>query len=75
MDVPAKRAYVMGLLIACPYKSSLSTCALYDIRSKPVKERMAWARQLTDEQIQDVIDIHKECFIRREYEADIASPP
>ena len=72
MDVAAKRAYVMGLLVACPYKSNPSTCALYDIRNKPLKERTAWARQLTDKQIQEIIDIHKECFVRRECEAELA---
>ena len=72
MDAPAKRTYVMGLLVACPYKSNPATCALYDIRSKPLKERMAWVRQLTDKQIQDIIEIHKECFVRREYETELA---
>ena len=72
MDMSSKRVYVMGLLVACPYKSNPATCALYDIRKKPLKERMAWARQLADKQIQDIINIHKECFIRREYETELA---
>jgi len=72
MDMPSKRAYVMGLLIACPYGPNSATCVLYDIRKKPLKERMAWARQLADKQIQDIINIHKKCFIRRECELNFA---
>ncbi len=71
--MPSKRVYVMGLLVACPYKSNPATCALYGIRKKPLKERMAWANQLADKPIQDIIEIHKKCFIRREYEAELTS--
>jgi len=72
MDASTKRVYVIGLLVCCPYKSNPATCPLYDIRQKPVRERAKWVKQLTDEQIQDIINIHKECFIRRECEGQLS---
>ena len=66
MDLPNKRVYIAGLLVGCPYKSEPAGCALYDIRKKPLKERIEWCDQLTDEQIQDILNVHKKCLAQRE---------
>ncbi len=70
--MPSKRVYVLGLLVACPYEANPATCALYEIRKKPLKERTAWARQLTDKQIEEIISVHQKCSVRRECELSLA---
>jgi len=72
MDMPSKRAYVLGMLIACPYEPNSATCVLYDMRRKPLKERTVWVRQLTDKQIQEIISAHQKCSVRKECELNLA---
>jgi hypothetical protein len=72
MDMPSKRAYVQGLLVACPYEANPETCVLYEIRKKPLKERTAWLRELDDSQIQGIIITHQKCSVRRESELKLA---
>jgi len=60
------RVYVTGLLVGCPYEPNPADCALYDMRQKPLRERIEWCNQLSDEEIQDIIGIHKKCLAQRE---------
>ncbi len=66
MDTSAARVYVVGLVVDCPYEANPADCALHEIRKRPLKERIEWSRQLTEEQIQNIIDIHKKCLARKE---------
>ena len=66
MDLLNTRVYVTGLLVDCPYEPNPADCALYDMRQKPLQERVDWCNQLSDEEIQNIISIHKKCLARRE---------
>jgi hypothetical protein len=66
MDMPNTRVYVMGLLFGCPYEPNPADCALYDMRRKSLQERVDWCNQLSDEETQNIISIHKKCLARRE---------
>ena len=69
MDVPDARFYILGLLVDCPFEPNPTDCALREIRNKPLAERAEWARQLTDEQVQQIISVHKQCLARKEGKA------
>ena len=66
MDLPDARVYIVGLFIDCPYELNPKDCALYDIRKKPLKERIELSKRLTEEQVQHIIAIHKKCLSRKE---------
>ena len=66
MDLPSARVYVMGLLVGCPYESNPVDCALHDIRKKPMDKRIEWSKRLSDEQILDIIRVHRECLAKKE---------
>ena len=66
MDQTDPRYYIKGLLVDCPYEPNPPDCELHEIRKKPLKERLEWARQLTDEQVQQIIDIHRKCLAQKE---------
>ena len=70
MDPFTARVLVVGLLVGCPYEAKPADCALHEIRQRPLKERVEWSKQLTDEQIQDIIEIHKKCLARKEKSGD-----
>ena len=70
MDTCTARVLVVGLVVGCPYEANPADCALHEIRQRPLKERVEWTRQLTEEQIQNIIDIHKKCLARKEKSGD-----
>jgi len=70
MDTFTARAFVVGLVVGCPYEANPEDCALHEIRQRPLNERIEWSRQLTEEQIQNIIDIHKKCLARKEKAGD-----
>ena len=66
MHWPDARLYVVGLLVDCPYEPNPEGCVLHDTRQKPLKERIEWSRQLTDEEIQGIIGAHRKCLAEKE---------
>ena len=70
--MPDERLYIVGLLVDCPYKPNPADYTLYDIRKRPLKERIEWSKQLTNKEIQHIISIHKKCLARREGNNNVA---
>jgi hypothetical protein len=66
MEPSLARSYIVGLLVECPFEPNPTDCALQPIRKKPLKERIEWVNQLTDDQVRDIISEHKECLKRKE---------
>lgn len=66
MHPPDARLYIVGLIVDCPYEPNPEDCALHDIRQKPLRERIEWSKQLTNEEIQDIISVHKKCLAEKE---------
>lgn len=69
------RMYILGLLIDCPYELNPKdcNCNLHDMRKKPLKERIDWSKQLTDQQGQNIISSHKKCLAQRETNNNVAN--
>ena len=61
-----KLIWVKELLIDCPFGNALSDCPLIELRNTPVKGRLRVAEQFTENELDEIIDYHKNCFERRE---------
>ena len=66
MEPSSERLLVMGLVVGCPHESNPTECTLNDVRTKPVSERVEWARKLADEQVKQILRIHRDCSADRE---------
>ena len=66
MDIPDTRIFIAGLLVDCPYEPNPADCALHNIRKKPMKERTEWSKQLSNEQVKQIVNIHKQCLKEKE---------
>ena len=72
MHLPDARLFVVELLMDYPYEPNPESCALHDIRQKPIRERIEWSKQLTNEEIQGIITVHKECLVEKEGRAGLS---
>ena len=66
MELSDARVFIVGLLIDCPYEPNPADCALHDMRKKTLKEKIEFSRRLTEEEVQHIIDTHKNCLSRKE---------
>jgi hypothetical protein len=66
MELEHKRIWVKGLLIECTMKQVLEDCPAYELRKLPVEERMRIADEMSADQIEFIIQYHRECLSRRE---------
>ena len=62
MDLPEARVFVAGLLIDCPYEPNPTDCALREMRNKSLEEKLDFSGRLTKEEVQHILDIHKNCL-------------
>ena len=54
---------VLDLAVVCPHDNSNPPfCPLYKVRKLGPEERIKWALQLSDEEIDDIVIHHKVCF-------------
>jgi hypothetical protein len=66
LDIEEKRIWVQGLLIECPMGTHLDDCPAKELRKIPLKERVNLVKEMTDDQIDQIINYHRACLIRRE---------
>ena len=66
MDLSDARVFLLGILVACPYGPNPKDCILHDMRKKSMKERLNFSQQLTENEVQYIIDIHKKCLSQKE---------
>jgi len=58
---------LVGLVFACPATcGNPPACPLHDIRHRPVSERVAWVKKLTDAERLQILDWHEQCLARQE---------
>lgn len=55
----------MGLLTKCPLEHHLSTCPMKGYRTLPMNERFLVSKQLTEQQIDEIIAHHTRCMNAR----------
>lgn len=65
-DFLEKRTLAHGLAFACPMPPQLPTCSFREIRKLPEEERFDVVNNMTEQQINVLIDTHKKCLRRRE---------
>jgi hypothetical protein len=61
------RARVFGLLVACPLDdrgtgAASQSCTLESARQLPLRERAAWVKSLSIEELKRILAEHDECF-------------
>ncbi len=61
-----KRIWARGLLVGCPFKTSLEDCPLKGVRELPMKERIAKVDEMFDTELDMVLDHHWECQTKRD---------
>ena len=66
MDLNDARSHVVALLIKCPYEANVTDCYLYDMRRKSLLDNMETSKRLTEEEVQHILAVHKECLSRKE---------
>ena len=69
MDMPSARAFIVGLLIECPYGLDTRSCILFDYRKKSLKGKLELSKQLTEEKVKNIIATHKYCLLQNEGES------
>ena len=69
MDMPSARAFIVGLLIECPYGLDTRSCILSDYRKKSLKGKLELSKQLTEEKVKNIIATHKYCLLQNEGES------
>ena len=69
MEIPIEdlRARVFGLLVAYPLDdrgtgTASQSCTLECIRPLPLRERAAWVKSLSIEELKRIVTEHEECF-------------
>ena len=60
-----KRIWVKGLVVQCPLHTALEDCPLNALRHLPLAQMNAAINRLSDEQIDAIVDIHRQCFHER----------
>ena len=66
LDIEDKKAWVQGLLVDCPLGEALDACPARDLRSLPIKTRLKLVRDMTEDEVNQVIAHHEACLMKRE---------
>ena len=66
MDLNDARSHIVALLIKCPYDQNSIGCLLNDMRGKSLHDNMETSKRLTEEEVQHILAVHKECLSRKE---------
>jgi hypothetical protein len=54
------------LVISCPFNRALDNCPANEIRKLPLAERMDFVDNLTNQQVDETLEHHKNCLAERE---------
>ena len=60
-----KKIWARGLLVKCPFDTSLEDCPLREVRKLSVEERMAKVEKMSDEELHAVLLHHWDCQVKR----------
>ncbi|NQU84368.1 MAG: hypothetical protein HQ541_01280 [Mariniphaga sp.] len=66
MEITDRKLWLFGLLIDCPMGNPLPECPANKYRHLSVTEKLDFVNSLSTEQIEDLLNIHKECLEKRE---------
>ena len=66
MDLSEKRIWVFGVANACPLNSPVETCLFKQICEMPVAGRWVYINELSEVELDHLIEQHKKCLYERE---------
>lgn len=61
-----KRIWAKGLAVACPFGDPLDSCIGNKLRELPLQERLKIIDNMSDEEIDAILEAHKCCLAHRE---------
>ena len=56
-----KRAWAKALLVKCPFGLEIDSCPLREVRKLPLSDRMALVNNMSDKEIDSIVQYHKDC--------------
>lgn len=59
--------WLKGLMIECPLFNALPNCPLKKYRSLPINEKFKLVDEMSDDQIDSIIEYHQKCLSAREF--------
>jgi len=68
VELPNRKAWVVGLACECPFGEQLSSCCLGEIRKGHLKARGNLVRGMPEEELDRIITHHKKCLAKREHQ-------
>jgi len=66
LTLEQKRAWVVGLVIDCPFGRAFDTCPAKEVRKLPIPDRIDIVKGMDENQFDQIIDHHRECLRQRE---------
>jgi len=70
MNFYNNKIFVRGLLLKCPMRLPLENCPLSEYRILPLKTRMELVNKMSEEDITEITDYHKQCLAKRQQEKE-----
>ena len=64
-SIQNKQAYVIGLCVDCPSRTALESCRLTDNRTHSSEARFRLIKQMTESELDAIIQHHRDCFEER----------
>lgn len=64
-EVDKKRSLLWSLFMECPLTQAIAPCPFHSDRARPLKERFISHKEIPDEQLNELIELHRECFTKR----------
>ena len=61
-----KKTWVKGLVIHCPMGDSVKDCPANEIRLHPIRKRLRIVDEMSESDIEQIIDYHLKCLAERE---------
>ena len=66
LECKAKEMFAWGLANGCPIGDELPTCPLAAVRTRPLRERYAMIREISDQHLAEILAHHTQCVSRRQ---------
>jgi hypothetical protein len=60
------RPTVVALMVDCPFEPNPKDCPAFNMRQKPLQERVAWVLSMSTEELERFHAAHLECLVRKE---------
>lgn len=66
MNMEKKRAWVMALVMQCPFVDPLPECPAVTLRGLPLSEQMSAVDEMIEETMDRILETHQRCLGKRE---------